>query len=91
MTACLRYLGTLQALCILLAAHPSQQVPLMRNPSLAGTFVALTLFSWPGVLVGLPAVLATTRHMPSIVLAVCGLTYSWRGDGQANDPLGRRL
>lgn len=73
----LRTLGIAQALCILWAyheGHASIQVPLMRNPSLAGTFVALTLFEFPLSYLGALSVGLTTRHIP---IAVFVLTWGW--------------
>lgn len=76
-----RILGALQALAILWGwKHASLEVPGLRNPSLAGTFVALSLFEFPWLWLGAPAVILTTRHIPIITLAICSTwAFFWRG------------
>lgn len=75
----LRLAGLAQALMILgawLQGHADIQVFPLSNPSMAGTFVALTLFDAPflPLLIGALAVVATTRHVPLVVL---GVAWGW--------------
>ena len=51
----------------------SLRVPFLNNPSMAGTFVALTLApaSWPLAALGALAVCFTTRHIPLAVFTIC--------------------
>lgn len=71
MRTILKALGVVQALLILWAGPTALQVPLMRNPSLAGTFVALTLFgSYWAIPVSIVLALSG-RHIPLIVFITC--------------------
>lgn len=73
-------LAVVQAVAILYSWKTAPlEVPLLRNPSLAGTFVALTLFESPWLFLAAPAVAFTTRHIPIVVLLLCvGWRYAQR-------------
>lgn len=69
----LKAAGVAQAILILFSPAPHFQVLGLSNPSLAGTFVALTLFEGYWVWLALLAVFTVGRHLPWAVLGVAWL------------------